>query len=52
MIACNKVGSESDIYDGCEFDAKLEIYWDALDITEESALSIVPPSFEAQVIST
>jgi len=25
-----------------EFDSKNEIYWDALEITEESALSILP----------
>lgn len=35
-----------DIYEGCEYDAKLEIYWDALDISEESALDIIPPNFE------
>lgn len=32
------------IYDGFEFDPNLDIYWDALENTLESALDFVPPS--------
>ena len=36
--------SDSNIYDGCEFDENQNIDWDALEITEELALQIGGPS--------
>jgi hypothetical protein len=46
MSTAELVDNGMAIYDGCDFNPNLDLYWDALDITEESALRILPPGSE------
>jgi len=34
----------SDIFEDFEFNPQLDVYWDALEVTEESILTILPPT--------
>lgn len=36
----------NEIYKGCDFNPDLDVYWDALDVSEESMMNILPPNVD------
>jgi len=35
-----------DLFEDLDYNSQLDVYWDALEVTEESALNILPPNSE------